>query len=48
MPPQNRHNRLLRKEAQNVRRRHPKRSWCTIDPDTELRNIQDYVYGTFQ
>ena len=39
MPPQNKHNRLLwkeLKEAQNVRYRHPERSRCPIDPDTEF------------
>ena len=36
MPPQNKHNRLLWKEAQNVRYRHPERSQCPIDPDTEF------------
>ena len=25
------------KEAQNVRRRHSERSWCPINPDTELK-----------
>ena len=24
------------------------RSWCPIDSDIELRNIQDYVYCSFQ
>ena len=28
MPPQNKHDRLLWKEAQNIRRRHPERSRC--------------------
>ena len=33
---------------QNVIWRHSERSWCPIDPDTESRNIQDYVYCGFQ
>ena len=43
---QNKHHRLLWKEAQNVRRRYPERSRCSIDPDTELKNIQNCVYGS--
>ena len=46
--PQNKHKRLLRKQAQNVTRRHPQKSWCPIDPHTELKNIQNYVYCGFQ
>ena len=48
MPPQNKHNRLLWNEAENVRRRHPERSWCLIDPDTELRNIRNYFIADFK
>ena len=48
MPPQNKHNRLLWKEAQNIRRRHPERSRCPMEPDTEFRNIQNYIYCGFQ
>ena len=37
MPPQNKHSRLLWKEAQNVRHRNPEKSRrCPIDPDTEI------------
>ena len=36
MLPQNKHNRLLWKEAQNIKRRHPERSRYLMDPDTEF------------
>ena len=36
------HKRLLWKQAQNVR--HPERSWSSIDLDSELRNIEDYMF----
>ena len=48
MPPQNKHNRLLWKEEKNIRRRHPEISGCPMEPDTEFRNIQNYVYCGFQ
>ena len=48
MVPQDNHNRLLLKEAQNIRQRHPERSRCPMDPDTEFRNSQNYVCGGFQ
>ena len=48
MLPQNKRDVFLWKEAQNVRRRHPERLRCPMDPYAELRNIQNYVYCGFQ
>ena len=48
MPPQNKHNRLLWKEAQNIRRRHPERSpvqWSLIQSLETSRTIFIAVFN---